>query len=149
MKKTGFTLIELLIVVIIIGMLSVLAYSQFEGYKESQLDREAQANIRVIADAERALRIASDNDSYVAYTGAQPAALNNLNAGLKLMVPVANTRNWNYWVQVRPAAPAQGTRFCVEAQRVVNGVAINRWWSMMQDEAAPVQNNQSCNRRAW
>lgn len=147
MKVRSFTLFETLVVMIIIGVLATLAVRHYQGIADTQVDREAQVNIRMIAAAERAVRMDSANLSFNLYTGAQPATTVAINAGLRLSIPAGNNRNWNYSVLARPAGGPPYTTFCVEARRIRNGVLDARWWSMTNAENDPA--NLACVAPRW
>lgn len=51
-KINAFTLIELLVVITIVGILSSITIPQFNSYKESAYDLEAQVDLKNIATAE-------------------------------------------------------------------------------------------------
>ena len=93
--KRGFTLIETVVVVIIVGILAVLGITQYGSYRESTLDKEAAANLKLIRSAERIYRM--ETGAYYPATGSQ-ADIATINTNLKLDLPASATRNWNYQV---------------------------------------------------
>ncbi|HTZ11412.1 MAG TPA: prepilin-type N-terminal cleavage/methylation domain-containing protein [Candidatus Margulisiibacteriota bacterium] len=88
-RKYGFSFIELLIVVIIIGVLVSFAAPQFAVTKERALDKEAQANLRLIQAAERIYKM--EISFYYPYSGS--ANRDGINTDLKLSLPAVN---WGY-----------------------------------------------------
>jgi len=88
MDKFGFTLLEVMVVIIIIGILATIGLVNYTGTKEHALGKEAQANLKLIAAAEKIYRL--ETTDY--YLSTDMAAIN---ANLKLAFPTANY-NWNY-----------------------------------------------------
>lgn len=113
---TGFTLLEMLIVIIIIGILATLAVIQYQPYKESTLDREAQANLKLIYAAERIYKFENDNNIYYS----DPTSNNNagINTGLKLQLPTS-TSNWNYTLNT--CMSGFNSKFTAQATRTLDG----------------------------
>lgn len=103
--KSGITLIEIIIVIIILGVLATLGLTQFGPAREGALDREAQANLRLIIAAARIYRM--EIGGY--YAAANTA---DINANYRLLLPTPLTPNWNYFttVSIPPATCAQATR---------------------------------------
>jgi len=97
----GVTLLELIVVIIILGILAALALPNFGKAKESALEKEALANLRLMSAAEKIYHM--ENDFY--FTS---AVLNTINENLKLSLPA---QNWNYKIDA-------GTGFSAKAQRV-------------------------------
>lgn len=96
MKGTkGFTLIELLIIVIILGILASLATVNYTALQERTKDKEAISNLKMIRVAEMAHRM--DTGNYYPSSGSE-SGIDNINQNLKLLLPSASTRNWNYAV---------------------------------------------------
>lgn len=93
-----------MIVVIIIGVLVALAISQFQGPKEQALEREAKANLKLIAAAEKIYRMEIGK-----YMNASSATA--INTDLSLMLPTQNPK-WNYKV-----VGATTSAFTAKAQR--------------------------------
>lgn len=95
--QKAFTLLEILVVVIIIGILAALGFPNFAKTKESTLDKEAQANLKLISVAEKIYHL----ENAVYYISADRTAINN---GLKLSLPA---QNWNYKIDGGFTAKAQ------------------------------------------
>jgi len=126
---------ETLIVIVIMGILSTLAMSHYQGIYEQQLDREAEGNLRIITSAQRAFQI--DNQGLYYPPSLLPANDNNIariNTNLMITVP---TRNWTY--QVFSFNNRNPRAFCTRAQR--NG-ADNRIWRLNMNDVAMVANGQ-------
>jgi type II secretory pathway pseudopilin PulG len=121
-KMKSLTLMELLIVIIIVGIFSTLAITQYGGYRERALDREAIANLRLIQAAERIFRM--EQGTY--YPAALPdATTNNINTNLHLSLPTGNNRNWNYTCQA-----ATGT-VTAQRYRFVGSPTLGRSWTLL------------------
>jgi len=92
LSLTGFTLLELLIVIVVVGILATLAVIQYQPYKENTLDREAQANLKLIWAAQVVYEPNTDNQVY--FTPSDNTNV-GINSGLNLQLPTT-TSNWNY-----------------------------------------------------
>jgi type II secretory pathway pseudopilin PulG len=117
MKESGWSLLEAMVVLIIIGILATLGLAQYGTYKESSLDKEAKANLRLIVAAERIYRM----EVGVYYPCGDSGCLNN---NLKLFLPSAN---WSY-------SSTGGGATCAQATR--NG-GDGRSWSYRSNQAPP------------
>jgi len=87
--EQGYSLMEILIVVVIIGILVTFSAPQFAATKERALDKEAQANLRLIQAAERIYRM----EAAFYYPLSGSANRVEINTNLKLSLPPAN---WGY-----------------------------------------------------
>jgi len=88
----AFSLMELMVVVIIVGILATIAIVQFSGPKEQSLEKEAKANLKLIAAAQKIYRM--EVGSYV--TAGNEKDINNR---LRLMLPQkTGSKNWDYSV---------------------------------------------------
>jgi prepilin-type N-terminal cleavage/methylation domain-containing protein len=103
--RKGFTLIELIIVVVIIGILATFAMPQFATTKERTLDKDAQANLKLIQAAEKIYRM-----EMAAYypDGGSTSVVADINDNLKLSLPASGT-NWTYTVTATNPATANAT----------------------------------------
>ena len=119
----SFTLIELIIVIIIIGILATFAMPAFMETKEKALTKEAIANLKLIAAAEKIWRMESANNAYTSCpcntpaicNAAPPPAPGGCNYLLKLYL---TTQNWTYWVTAVVPPPST---FIAYAQRQPGG----------------------------
>lgn len=92
----AFSLIELVIVVVILGALAAIALPNYNKAKEHALGKEAIANLKIIAAAERIIRLETGN--YAACncsTAVNCAAVTGCNSLLSLDL---STNNWAYSV---------------------------------------------------
>jgi len=121
--KKGFTLLELLIVLIIIGVLAALFIPSFRPAKEAALNDEARANLDLIKAAEKVYRM--ENNLYYGPT----SDINNINTYLKLSLPNATNRNWNYSI-----ISASADAFSATAVRNVTG--YSRTWTITESTEA-------------
>ena len=85
--KKAITLLEILVVVVIIGILATLAVPNFNRMRERALDREAEANLRLIEAAEKIYLM-----EYIQYWACNDTT--EVNNNLRLNIPIG--RNWNY-----------------------------------------------------
>ena len=122
-KERGITLIEMLVVIIIIGILASLALPGFGRTKEHVLGKEAQANLKLIAAAEKIYRMESEDQAYVdcvcscSGTDCSTNTCNNATGTTKgcnyLLKLSLNPKNWTYSV-----TDASTSVFNAYAQRV-------------------------------
>ncbi|MFA5275351.1 MAG: prepilin-type N-terminal cleavage/methylation domain-containing protein [Candidatus Omnitrophota bacterium] len=117
---TGFTLLELLIVIIIVGILATLALVQYKPYKENTLDKEAQANLKLIYAAERIYKF--ENDSNV-YTD-DLVSNSGINEALKLQLSTTTSPNWKYYIYKCTDA-SLNSRFWAKAERTADSITRN------------------------
>ncbi|MEI6831897.1 MAG: prepilin-type N-terminal cleavage/methylation domain-containing protein [Candidatus Omnitrophota bacterium] len=113
---TGFTLLELIIVVVIIGIMAALAMPQYNKTKERVLQKEAIANIKLIAAAEKIYRM--EAGGYLGCYCYNPTHCANAGYGCNALLHLSlSTSKWNYWVNIsgadcevvaRPAAIGAG-----------------------------------------
>lgn len=116
---TGFSFMELMVVLIIIAILCILALSPFTKAREIALDKEAQANLRLIQAGEIFYRMDATVFQAFGNTGA-------INSGLSLDIPTAT--NWNYMVDsITPV------NFRAKAVRSLD----NRVWCIRKNDSAP------------
>lgn len=94
--EKSFTLLELVVVIVIIGILATLGFSQYYPLRERALDKEAEANLRLILAAERIWRMEDNSNDYYDSGAVNPQAILNINQNLRLFLPAAPNRNWDY-----------------------------------------------------
>lgn len=111
MSQKSFTFLELIIVVVIIGILASFGIVNYTATKERAIDKEAIANLRLIAAAEKIIRM--EESGYVAC-----ADTDAVNSELKLSIPIG-APNWSYKVD-NVDNTADPPTFTGKAQRVGN-----------------------------
>ena len=94
LNKKCFTMMELLVVIVIIGILSALAFPNFGLNKERALDKEAKANLGFIQEAEKYYKM--ESGSYYPVSGNTNVAA-DINTNLKISIPTA-AASWTYAV---------------------------------------------------
>ena len=94
--KNGFSMMELMIVVVIMGILATLGIGYYTSAKENVADSEAKSNLKNIQVAERSYVL----DHYPNYypPAGSVANIGTINTNLKLALPTAANRNWDYIV---------------------------------------------------
>lgn len=110
MQKHAFTLIELVMVIVIIGILATLGLANFQRSREQVLGREAQANLKLIAAAERAYRL--EAGEYYPSSGTE-GDIPDINMNLKLLL--SPETNWDYTIT------GGSNTFSITAARVGTG----------------------------
>jgi len=128
-KKNAITLLELLMVIIVVGVLAAFALPKFATTREHALGKEAMANLKLVAAAERIYRMETGVFLHDGNEGL-------INDHLRLSLPT-NNPNWNYAV-----AGATGDVFSATATRTLAGNGCVYTIAQGQDEAVP---NGSCN----
>jgi len=95
--SSGFTLLELLITIIVVAILVALGVINYTGSRERAIGREARANLKLIAAAEKIYRM--ETGGYLpADTGTAQECIQNINTHLKLSLTSGTSRNWDYSV---------------------------------------------------
>lgn len=91
----GYSLLELIAVIVILGILATIALSQYGGYRERTIDKEAEAHLRLIQAAQRIYRI-ENPASYFPSSGSGSTEIQDINDNLKLFLPAGANRRWDY-----------------------------------------------------
>jgi len=91
---------------VILGILAVLTLPQFNKPKETSIDKEAIANLKLIQAAERIYKL-----EMTVYASGDTAS--DLNDVLRLALPTGSNAYWNYKV----ATPSDNSLFTAKAQR--------------------------------
>jgi type II secretory pathway pseudopilin PulG len=122
-------LTELIIVIVILGILAILALTQYGSYKETALDKEVKANLKLIMAAEKIYRMWAGG--YFPGGSATASNTSDINKYLKLFLSTAPNRSWDYSVTTDNATPAT----CSQATR---SGATPRTWRLRNTETEPV-----------
>ncbi|MDP8260052.1 MAG: prepilin-type N-terminal cleavage/methylation domain-containing protein [Candidatus Gygaella obscura] len=104
MVKEGFTLIELIIVIIILAIIAGIGIPGYVKTRESSIDREAKASLKIIQAAEDSYNLET-GEYYISGAGFMTDLINS-NLILRL-----NDNNWSYCVKTDSAG------FVVDAVR--------------------------------
>ena len=90
-RKRAFTLIEVIITLIIIGILSTLAFTNYGSYRERVLDKEAIASLKLMQQAQKIYRM--ENAAYYPIGTSSETGIAAINNNLKLFL---NEQSWDY-----------------------------------------------------
>lgn len=129
MKNKGFSLLELLIVVIIVGVLATLFLPNFRPSRESALNDEARANLKLIQAAEKIYKL----EYNVYFPAPEPLSNSNetdINYYLKLALPTQASK-WDYVINTT------GSIFDAVAIRVSPPTGYGRSWSINNTAPEP------------
>ncbi|MFC1592492.1 type II secretion system protein [Candidatus Omnitrophota bacterium] len=126
--KRGFTLLESIAVIMIIAILTGIAIAKYSKPKENILDKEAIASLKLLRSVQGIYH--KDGQTYYA-----SAVIGEINDNLKVSLPTAGSRNWNYEVW---------NNGCSQATR--NGGDGRIWFLRIDDadEEPDVGNGDSC-----
>ena len=102
------SLSELVVVIAIVGILAALGFARYRATRERGLDKEAEANLRLIQAGERIHEM--ETGGYLAC-----ADETDIMIGLGILLPMGPDRNWNHATNASGDAVALrndgGTRF--------------------------------------
>ncbi len=107
-KKQAWTLVELLIAVMIIGILASLVLPNYKKMRDGTYDKEAIANLKLIAAAQKVYRF--EQGTYINATNTE-----EVNDRLKLTLPTSAQAIWDHEV-----VGAENTKFIGKAGRRPN-----------------------------
>ena len=125
----------MLVVIIIIGILAALALPQFNKSKEYAIGKEAIANLKLIAAAEKIYRM--EANAYFPIPSGSNSSITDINSYLRLSIPSGTSKNWDYSV-----TGAAGS-FSSEAQRT-SGSYSDCQYSIDQSQDEPVVASGTC-----
>ncbi len=124
----SFSFLELVVVLVIVGVLAILALPSFKVAKENALNREAEANLKLIQAAEKIYRM-EISAYYACSAGPSPEDdIICINDELLLAMPVSGNRNWNYRVN------SDGITFTAKAQNVKDTTKL---WCLDTNQEIP------------
>ena len=118
--RRGFTLIEVVIVTIIVSIIAALSLTYYSNVKESALDRQVKADLKLLRGAQISYRMDNTNSEYYPASG-NVSTIGDINDNLKVKLPTAGVWNFIVW-----------SNGCSRATR--NG-ADNRSWYLAIDDA--------------
>jgi prepilin-type N-terminal cleavage/methylation domain-containing protein len=108
-QRAGVTLLEIIVVLVILGILAVLTLPKFNKPKESSIDREAIANLKLIQAAQKIYKL-----EMTIYTSGSDAG--ELNDRLRLALPTGSNAYWDY----KAETPGDGSAFTAKARRTAD-----------------------------
>jgi prepilin-type N-terminal cleavage/methylation domain-containing protein len=135
MRKIAFTLVELLVVVIIVGVLATLGLVNYTNVKEHALGKEAQANLKLIAAAEKIYQL--ETGVYYPTPYASPS-IAEINTNLKLSLP-PTSGNWAYSITA-----ASASNFTALADRSGSGGYLECQYKITETGGEPVVSQSPC-----
>jgi len=121
LKKQAYTLIELLAVVLIIGVLTGIAFPQYVRSREKTIDKQAIAYLRAIQAAEKSYKL--DTGEYFPMGGNTVSNVADINAGLDLDLVDDGT-----WDSITVITAGMTPAFRAFVQRNKGG--FNRQWDI-------------------
>jgi prepilin-type N-terminal cleavage/methylation domain-containing protein len=124
-RQKGFTLVEILIVVIILGVITTFALPAYRNASRRASDREAQALLRLVSEAEEIYQ----SEFYQYRTCDATAGLTGCNSVLRLDLPLGG--DWAY------DCNSPGATYCCQA---TGGRGSGEWNITESDDLA-----QGCN----
>lgn len=110
--------------------MAILALTQYGSYRETALDKEVKANLKLITAAEKIYRMTAGG--YYPMAGGTVSNMSAINTNLKLFLSTAANRRWSYTATSDNVTPAA----CVQATRAG---ASPRNWRMRNTEDEPVE----------
>jgi len=125
---------ELIAVVIIIGILAAIAIPRYTTSKERAIGKEAIANLKLIAVAEKIYRMETNGANYYPDSGAE-TNIANINSNLKLSL---TETNWDYSIT------GGASTFTAYADRQGSGGYLNCQYSINQSQEEPVVASGTC-----
>ncbi len=103
--RQGLTLVELFVVILVLSILSTIAFTSFRKSVINSREKEAQAMLNLIAQAEKMYKL----EAGVYWPCPNTSSCNTL---LDLSIPSGASRAWEYRVKTRNS----NTRFCADGK---------------------------------
>jgi len=123
--RTGFTLVELMIVVILVGLLTTMAYPNYVLTREKALDKEAVSALMMVRSSERVHYARMFR--FYPFPFFSVANMNDINGNLSLDL---DGRDWAYII-----ATTNATFFQANATRTL--AAYVRTWTISNTGTQP------------
>lgn len=133
----ALTLIEVLIIIIVVGILTALSLPQFSKTREHAIVKEATANLKLIAAAERIYRMEAGAYYPIYLVDSPVGSVDDINNNLRLSL---TERNWDYSVET---ATEPASDFTAIAQRK-SGPYSSCQYSINQSQDEPVVASGTC-----
>lgn len=115
----AFTLLELIVVIVIIAILAVISFPKFSTMRESSVEQEAIANLKLIQTAEKIYKM--ETGYYYPYCISPPCSedrISEIDDHLKLAIPSVGI-NWDYKI-----VDASSAAFTGKAKRTTNTTRV-------------------------
>ncbi|MDD5044990.1 MAG: prepilin-type N-terminal cleavage/methylation domain-containing protein [Candidatus Omnitrophica bacterium] len=136
--RKGFTLLELLIVIIIIGVLAVVALTQYKNLTERARSSEAKAAIGSIRTAEKIY-----HEDHGAFTG----TMDELSEYITPLPTSCQTTNWFSYALATGGIGVGADAFNVNATRCQTGGKTPNsalpYWVYLAEDSTGIQTRQS------
>ncbi|KPK98624.1 MAG: hypothetical protein AMJ95_03130 [Omnitrophica WOR_2 bacterium SM23_72] len=94
--KSGYTLLEIIIVVIIVSIIASLALTYYSNIKETALDKQVKADLRLLRVAQLSYRM-DHNGEYYPSSGST-SVIGDINNNLKVHLAGGGAAAWNFAV---------------------------------------------------
>ncbi|MFH1457867.1 MAG: prepilin-type N-terminal cleavage/methylation domain-containing protein [Candidatus Omnitrophota bacterium] len=95
-NKKGYSLLEVIIAVVIVSIIAALSLTYYNNIKEATLDKQAKADLKLLRSAQMSYKM--DNNNVYYPSGGSSSNLGDINNNLKVNLPTAATRAWNFRV---------------------------------------------------
>ncbi len=128
LTKCAYSLIEVLIVIIIIGIVAALGIANYTKVKTEALSKEAKASLKLIRAAERIYYLEVG-------TWFVSSNLETINSNIRVQLPLADSRNWDYEIL---------SSECANAKRNVSPLDSTQNWRIRLNSEEPDGPGLSC-----
>jgi type II secretory pathway pseudopilin PulG len=128
MNNQALSLMEILAIIIVVGILAAIALPNFAPMRESVLDKESNASLKLIQAAQKIYNM-ENTFYYPCVTCASPGDTAGINTNLRLSLPTVG-QNWTY------AAKGGTTTGCGQATSTGNiNTPTGRTWRLSTNDS--------------